>query len=326
MSATPDFSIDEALHDACEALIREHGPQTLEWLVRRARRLRRDARIDDHAVFKVIEVSTLLVPRPGGAVDHLSRVFDGAVLTHRARAPLAGRTDLWAGLSLQPWLNLAALAPIPLAAGGEVRRAPSGEDVLVGPPGWLPAVDRFELVGLRLQGGVLSTETVEVDRLPDLAAQQAARAIIADHYRRERWWRGVDELESRPGELVRALTLARLEDPDLLTVPYPPLNELLYNALEQQEDDHHWRDFSAVRQEESVSFSLTGMPVALDMELRARARLYGMSHDQFVIALLGHLAWRTPFAEDCEPFAPFWDPKASVTPPTRLRVIGTDPV
>jgi hypothetical protein len=27
-----------------------------------------------------------------------------------------------------------------------------------------------------------------------------------------------------------------------------------------------------------------------------------MTFDQFVIAILGHLAWRTPFAEDIEPW------------------------
>ncbi|MHB1474189.1 MAG: hypothetical protein ACYCV4_11325 [Dermatophilaceae bacterium] len=49
------------------------------------------------------------------------------------------------------------------------------------------------------------------------------------------------------------------------------------------------------------------MPEALDVELRHRAEKYGMSHDQLVIAMLGHLAWRTPFAEDMGPWDA-WDP------------------
>ncbi len=32
-----------------------------------------------------------------------------------------------------------------------------------------------------------------------------------------------------------------------------------------------------------------------------------MSLDQFVVAVLGHLAWRTPFAEDMEPWE-HWSP------------------
>ncbi|HET6560284.1 MAG TPA: hypothetical protein VFG72_00265 [Marmoricola sp.] len=43
-------------------------------------------------------------------------------------------------------------------------------------------------------------------------------------------------------------------------------------------------------------------------ELDARARRYGMSFAQYVIAVLGHLAWRTPFAEDMEPWED-WDPE-----------------
>ena len=51
-----------------------------------------------------------------------------------------------------------------------------------------------------------------------------------------------------------------------------------------------------------MSFCLGAMPVALHSELSRRAEQYGMSFDQFVIAILGHLAWRTPFAENIEPW------------------------
>jgi hypothetical protein len=44
------------------------------------------------------------------------------------------------------------------------------------------------------------------------------------------------------------------------------------------------------------------MPDALQYGLSRRAATYGMSLDQYVVAVLGHLAWRTPFAEDMEPF------------------------
>lgn len=303
MISEHEVHVDDALHTVLEEEVERAGPVNLEWLAGRARRRQKDARIDADAVADVVHASTLLVWRPDGTVDHLSRVLDGIVLTQRARAPLADRCDLWATFALQPLLNLAVYRPLRLVGGGEVRRPPSGDEVLIGPPGWLPAVDRYGLVGLRLSNGLLSTSLVQPDSLPDLARQQQVRALIAERYRRERWWRGEDDLESRPAELVRALTLARMEDPRLLADPYPPLDELLYDPLDRRGDEHHFRDFAATRQEESVGFCVTGMPPALHQELRHRAGQFGMSLDQYVVAVLGHLAWRTPFAEDLEP----WD-------------------
>ncbi len=43
------------------------------------------------------------------------------------------------------------------------------------------------------------------------------------------------------------------------------------------------------------------MPLMLHRELNLRAQRYGMSFDQYVVAVLGHLAWRTPFADDLGP-------------------------
>ncbi|GAW49079.1 MULTISPECIES: hypothetical protein [unclassified Nocardioides] len=307
MPPAEPISVDHDLHDALVAMVREHGPQPLAWLTPRVRRERRDARIDQTTVIRTIECSTILVAMVDGRIGYLADVLDGIVLTTRARAPLAGRTDLWCRVGVQPLANLLAYGPLPLESGGEVRRMESGEQVLVGPPGWLPDVPRFGLVGLRLRDGKVSTFAVDDDQLPSPEECQQVRALLADHYRRERWWHGEDDLETRPGELVRAITLGRMEDPDLLSTPYPPLDELLYNPLQQDVDEHHWRDHAAVQQQESISRHLGGIPAALDVELERRARLYGMSFDQFVIAMLGHLAWRTPFAEDCEPFH-VWDP------------------
>lgn len=299
--------VDHQLHEAVVQLVRESGARSLDWLVPRADRLVPESRVDEEAVIRVVESSTVLVPTVRGQIAWLGAVLDGIVLTQRARAPLAGRPDLWCGLGLQPLLNMAAYGPLPLVGGGEVRRMHSGQEVLVGPDGWLPDVPRFGLVALRWQNQTLAVEAVAADALPTPEEVQAVRALIADHYRRERWWNGDEDLESRPGELVRAVTLARMEDPGLLDRPHPPLDELLYNPLQRDVDEHHGGDFSAVHQNESVSFHLADVPVALHMELQARARLYGMSLDQFVIAVLGHLAWRTPFAEDCEPYE-FWAP------------------
>jgi hypothetical protein len=99
----------------------------------------------------------------------------------------------------------------------------------------------------------------------------------------------------------------------------PPLDELLHDPLQQDIDRHHFRDFSAAHQMETISFSVTGMPDALHREIEHRARRYGMSFDQYVIAVLGHLAWRTPFAEDLEPEESWYPDRAdlaSVSPIT----------
>lgn len=314
---TPEnrIEVDHLLHETLVELVRSHGPQPLSWLVARARRERRDARIDEQALIDVIECSTILVALVDGRIGWLGEVLDGIVLTQRVRAPLAGRVDLWGGLSIQPLLNIAAYRSLPLAGGGEVTRMESGADVLVGPKGWLPDVARFGLVALRWKDGALTVEAVdEADQQHSPEALQAMGVLVGSHYRRERWWGGDDALESRPAELVRAITLARMEDPGFLSVPYPPLDEVLYNPLQRDVDDHHWRDFAAAHQNNSVSFWLGDVPEALHIELSRRASMYGMSLAQYVIAVLGHLAWRTPFAEDCEPYE-FWlpDEEADVT-------------
>lgn len=312
--------VDYDLHDCCEELVRRHGAQTPEWLARRARRDGHNARIDGHSVVDVVDVSTMLFWRPDGTIDHVIRVLDGIALTQRARSPLAGRGDLWCGAGLQPLLNIADYQPIPLVGGGEVKRMASGHDVLVGPDGWLPDVGRLELVALRLQDGHIRAEAVPSDSLPSPEEEQVVRSLVADHYRRDLWWTGADDLVTRPAELVRALALARLEDPQLLTRPYPPLDELLHNALERDLDVCHWQAIAAQRQGQTVSFSISGMPEALDIELRHRADRYGMSSSQFVIAILGHLAWRTPFAEDLGPWKQ-WNPE----PATGVRTLHPVP-
>ena len=52
------------------------------------------------------------------------------------------------------------------------------------------------------------------------------------------------------------------------------------------------------------------LPVHLERELRARARHYGMTENQFIVAMLGHIAWRTPFAEDVAPWEA-WLPESA---------------
>lgn len=114
----------------------------------------------DHQLHATLE-ELVLVWRPDGEVDHLVRVLDGTILTQRVRSDLKERTDLWATASLQPVLNLATFAPVRLQKGGEMSRVSSGQEVLLGPSGWLPPVPAYGVVGLRLQDEQIVVEEVD---------------------------------------------------------------------------------------------------------------------------------------------------------------------
>jgi hypothetical protein len=304
--------VDHRLHDTLVALVRKHGPLDLRTLTRRARLTAGRPNVDETAVAAVVETGTLLVVRPDGRVVYLGDVLDGIVLTHRVRGSLRGRTDLWLGRGVQPFLTMGVVAPLPLASGGEARLAETGDPVLFGPEGWLPPAEHGDLIALHWNAGQLSVRLVDPGELPGPEEEDAVRRLLSEHCRAERWWKGDDEDWVRNALLLEALGRARLEDPQLLTTPHVPLDQLLYDPL-SHDPGAHWRDTAALRQVECVGFYVDGLPVALDRELRHRAEHYGMTMDQFIIALLGHLAWRTPFAEDLEPWDSWWPEERSRT-------------
>ena len=149
------------LHEVLADLVRDHGAQDVAALAARARRRLRDPRLATELVEEAVGAVTTLVLLPDGRVEHLGRVLDGIVLTHRVRGALGGRSDLWLGRGAQPFLTLACLHPLPLVSGGEARIASSGAPALVGPPGWLPDVERGDLVGLRWREGRLAVARVD---------------------------------------------------------------------------------------------------------------------------------------------------------------------
>lgn len=301
----PMPAVDHDLHDTLVALVREHGPLDLHTLSRRARLTAGRPDIDVDGVAALVETGTLLVARPDGRVAYLGDVLDGIVLTHRVRGSLHGRTDLWLGRGVQPFLTMAVVAPLPLVSGGVARLAETDDPVLLGPEGWLPPAEHGDLIALQWSEGRLAVRLVDPAELPGPAAEDAVRRLLSERCRAERWWKGDDEDWVRNALLLEALGRARLEDPQLLSTPHAPLDQLLYDPL-SHDPRAHWRDTAALRQVESVGFYVEGMPIGLDRELRQRAERYGMTFDQFVIAVLGHLAWRTPFAEDLEPWEDWW--------------------
>jgi len=148
--------------------------------------------------------------------------------------------------------------------------------------------------------------------------EQDVRELLARHYRNERWL--CDDEPTVRHTLTRAVASSVLEQPSLFAAPLTPLDELLRDPLQEQHQ-HHWRDTSAWQQLNTMSFSVVGMPEALYIELTRRADVYGMSLDQYVIAVLGHLAWRTPFAEDMEPFDNWLPPTDELPGQPGLRAL-----
>lgn len=302
--------VDHRLVDELLDLLRR-GPQDVEWLTSRARSRLRDATIDAEAVVTAVTGCTLMVGRPDGSVVRLLDLLDGQILTHRVVHPTSGRRDLWTGLALMPLLAWSSFEPLALATGGTVAPAEFGHSALVGPAGWLPPLPVGQLVGLRVAGGQLCVEEVDPDALGE-EADRDVRLALTTHYREEEWWTD-DELAVRPGLLNRAIGLSLLERPDLLAAPASPLNELLYDALHEADRLHQFRDQSAWEAGACVDLGIKGMPEYLLGELDRRAARYGMSLDQYLVLALGHLAWRTPFAEDLGPWES-WDVEPAPAP------------
>ena len=253
----------------------------------------------------------LLYPLPDGRWTHALHLFEGMSLTQRVGVPLADRTDLHVTASLDPVLAIAREAPLDLRAGGSVHVSPTWPEVLVGPAGWLPATDPGDFLVVRFVDGMLDlTAQREVDA--SFAAARHVREVLAHQIQMDDF-----DVPGRQIDITFTLARGRIEDPQLLAGVLPPLDELLFEPIDVRRADT-WRELMACRQDETSDFSIVGMPSALYAELHNRAEHYGMTTDQFVILALGHLAWRTPFAEDMAPFESWvTDPRVL---PARLRL------
>jgi hypothetical protein len=285
------------------------GPAEPDWLARRLRHEFKDARLTSEKVAATVDAATVFVGRPDGRVCRLLDVLEGQTLTHRVTASTADRRDLWTNLSLQPLLVSAMFEPIPLDTGGELVAAEFGHDALLGPEGWLPEVPPGGLLAIGVKDGHVHVEALPHGVTASPEHEQRVRATVARHVRDEGWW-SMDANPNRVAELNRAIGHALVEDPDLFRVPVSPLVELLHDVLSEHSRRHLFDDTAAWEAGEVVSFTVAGMPEYLYGELSRRANKYGMSLDRFIVATLGHAAWRTPFAEDLGPWEE-WDLEGS---------------
>lgn len=312
------------MNDPISWHLRLHGPSSVaELSLRFGISPERDPSYPDDELMAFLtavrdEQLRLVVPTVDGRLTHVLHCFDGMVLVHRLTADTTSRADLWAGPSLQPILDLVREAPLALADGGQLTLSPAYGKVLTGPPGWLPRAQAGELLAFVIDKGVVSVSPTSVDELVvDHPHLRRIRGILAGH---TSYSDGEDP--RRYIDVTQLLAVGRMEAPDLLTAPTLPLQELLYEPIDDR-TPHLWRDFMAWRQDNNVSFALEGVPEALYMELNHRAGRYGMGLDQFIITMLGHLAWRTPFAEDMGPWEQ-WDPGASRDRPRLTAVDSPD--
>ncbi len=299
---------DDALEAAALRALAD-GPLPADRLAACLRRRFPGRSTDSRLVEMLVERSTVLIGRPDGTVIRLIDLLEGSVFTQRVAHADGARRDLWSTLALAPLVVWLVREGLCLESGEPLACGEFGHDTIIGPKGWLPQMSRGSLVSLTVTRGRIAAAVVADDALIGPSEEGAVRRSLSRHYRTAAWWTEED-LAERPYDLTSAVANALVEDPSLLRRPTRPLDELLHIALRRDEQDHHLRDAAAWNAGECVSFGITGMPEALHREIERRARHYGMSSDQYAILALGHLCWRTPFAEDLGDDDWGWEPVA----------------
>ncbi|MHB8328777.1 MAG: SEC-C domain-containing protein, partial [Acidimicrobiales bacterium] len=171
-------------------------------------------------------------------VVHVPTLLDGVVLTHRLTDPERARGWIEAGADLAVLCHYSN--GLRLAEGGEVelRMLFDGEEVLVGPEGWLEHFEPGTLLGFGVEGDTLSLQSVPEPGAPESHLVDAARAA----YDRE-----VDEpwLPVGADEIVVGMLHDR---PGILAIPTAPASEFLAAAgLEQRgvefaHEESVWRE------------------------------------------------------------------------------------
>ncbi|MFC6287608.1 hypothetical protein ACFP3Q_14570 [Nocardioides sp. GCM10027113] len=232
-SSDPDVEAMLDLYPTVAAVLRDRGTLPLDALVAHTTLRHRGGEVDPRHVVRLVAVDPTLVVRPDRRVSWLGEVLDGVVLTHRVRGRTSGRV-LWTGVSAAPLFELAVEGPLPLAGGGQVAAGGTDAKTLLGPDGWLPELGPGDLLALRWYDGTLEVTRPTEDDLADAAQQHATRALLLDHWEPEACCPGDPPRTRRATALTHCLGQARLEDPDLLAVPHPPLEELLADVLRAQ--------------------------------------------------------------------------------------------
>lgn len=203
------------------------GPSTVDELADAARAAGATrARHPLDVVRSALRQADLAIPLPDGRWSCAAWILDDVVLTHRVRAPTAGRRDLWPRNDLFPYLPM--LGPgMSLASGGALTLAEGhrpNSPVLTGPPGWLPSVEAGALLALHWRDGALRVAPVDVE--PDRVTDRVISLRDAFAYHRD-----ANTLVRWQSPLTSAMLASLLEVPGLLGRALPPLGEILSDLL-----------------------------------------------------------------------------------------------
>ncbi|MGI8536333.1 MAG: hypothetical protein ACR2K2_07485 [Mycobacteriales bacterium] len=213
-------TIAESLYDV---LLRQ-GPCTEEELRQELVRTGRSTAKTTAGVKSALADHPYARPLPDGRWDTGARALAGAVLTTRPRSRLRDGV-LWVHRDLEPFDALHGREGIRLAAGGVARRGSTRVPTIVGPDGWLPAVEPGQLLALTWDGKAMSvelaTDVLTVDSDEVLAVRRLLRAHAEAVVQPPPW-----QL-SRPPSMSTTVLSALQEQPDLFGRPLPPLSELL---------------------------------------------------------------------------------------------------
>ncbi len=209
---------------------------------------------------------------PDGRWDVRSRRLVGAVLTTRPRSLLRD-SRVWVHRDLEPFDLLHTPAGIPLTGGGFARRGSFEIATLVGPDGWLPDVARSELLAFSWDGTGLSVTALADVPTPNDPAVQEVLLLLRLHALAQRG-------PQHAGHWTRVVLSALQENPHLLSLPLPPLTELLPLSNEMLSDPLLWEHGTDGRR-----VTLT-VPARVHEELERRAYLLGDNLPDYASMLL----------------------------------------
>ncbi|WP_254922675.1 SEC-C domain-containing protein [Rhodococcus sp. OK302] len=254
---SPEDAADAAFATAAMAALRESGPLSLEqW----ALALGEFGSVDEIAEVLELLDDPMVGFLPGDKYVALDALLEGLVFTHRLSDIEISANVLEASPDLDPILGFVnvtdGLRVVEVEYETELLNERGFESagsrrVVILPPSSLADYSAGDLVGLAVEDGQLTLRAAEVEDEPDLAP--VLGKIFAAN--------GVEALDSASWQLL-------IEDPELFTVPSPPLGELFEAAGYE-----HQRELLAER-----GFDF----IAYDVQLRTAsvASRYSLGHDE----------------------------------------------
>ena len=169
------------------------------------------------ALDELIDLEPSMMMLSPDLLVHVPTLSNGAFLTHRLTESELSGGWVATGADLAPLLLRSD--ELLMADGSEILYDDlgGGQGILEGPDGWLEHFLPGTMVGFRIDGDILSLESLEDPAPPTASIVEAARAAY-DREVREPW------LPVRADEIVAGMLL---DHPGILATPTVPISELL---------------------------------------------------------------------------------------------------